>query len=117
MTENEKTALAQFTEEIRNLYGKALKYVILYGSRARGDSHDDSDYDIMILVDLSDSEIRLLNEPLTKLECKYLDTYDMYLTSYAQNINFFNKWVRAHPFYNNVWNEGVPLYDAETAVG
>lgn len=44
-------------------------------------------------------------------------SYDMYITTFVRNIDFFNKWVRAHPFYNNVWNEGIVLYDYEKRVG
>lgn len=36
---------------------KTFKKVILYGSYARGDYRDDSDIDIMILLDLSDMDI------------------------------------------------------------
>ena len=55
-----KTLLEQYTKILQKIYGKHLKSVILYGSYARGDYREDSDIDIMILLDLS----------YLKLDCK-----------------------------------------------
>ena len=35
-----------------------------------------------------------------------------YVEDVQKNLDHFNKWVRAYPFYNNVKNEGVELYAA-----
>lgn len=53
-----KILLDQYTEILRKIYGSHLKTVILYGSYARGDYKADSDIDIMILLDLSDIDIK-----------------------------------------------------------
>ena len=37
--------------------------------------------------------------------------YDMIIMPVVVNIHHFNRWVRAYPFYNNVWNEGIGLYE------
>jgi uncharacterized protein len=42
--------LAIVREEVPKLYGERLKRLMLYGSRARGDEHAESDYDILVLV-------------------------------------------------------------------
>ena len=49
--------LEQYVEEVKKIYGERVKSVILYGSYARGDFKADSDIDIMILVDMADTEI------------------------------------------------------------
>jgi len=46
--------LQGYIEELRKIYGEHLQKIILYGSRARGDFREDSDYDIMILTDLDE---------------------------------------------------------------
>jgi uncharacterized protein len=47
--------LARFRTELDRLYGERLERVVLFGSRARGDAHHDSDYDVAIfLEDLTD---------------------------------------------------------------
>ena len=48
--------IRQYVFAIRNIYGKHVKQVILYGSYARGDFRSDSGIDIMILLDLTDTE-------------------------------------------------------------
>lgn len=53
-------ALDRLTEETRKEYGDMLKRVILFGSCARGDFDDESDVDIMILLDVSPEQ--LVNE-------------------------------------------------------
>jgi predicted nucleotidyltransferase len=41
--------------EIRALYGERLESVHLFGSRARGDAHPDSDVDLLVVLDGVDS--------------------------------------------------------------
>lgn len=50
--------LNQYVELLCQIYGKHLKTVILYGSYARGDYRDDSDIDIMVLLDLEEMDIK-----------------------------------------------------------
>ena len=42
---NEKKILELFRGEMKQCFGDHLKEIILFGSRARGDHTEDSDYD------------------------------------------------------------------------
>ena len=104
--------LKQFISQVSSLIGNRLKKVILYGSYARGDFGPDSDVDIMILVDLSDDEIRSRGHMLSNLTFDYNFDNDLKIMPIVKNLDHFNKWLRAYPFYNNVKKEGVELYAA-----
>ena len=103
--------LKKYVEDVHKIYGEKLRTVILYGSYARGDFRPDSDIDIMILVDLSDEEIRS-KDILSDLTFDYNFDNDLEIMPIVKNLDHFNKWLRAYPFYNNVKNEGVELYAA-----
>jgi predicted nucleotidyltransferase len=48
---------------LQEMYGERIERIVLFGSRARGDAHDDSDYDLAVfLKDMDDrwQEIRRL---------------------------------------------------------
>ena len=104
--------LKDYTEFLMEIYGDHLKKVILYGSYARGDFHEGSDIDVMILVDLDDSGIKQVSGRLSDETYDINYDRDVMIMPIVQNIDFFNKWVRAYPFFNNVNNEGVELYSA-----
>ncbi|MBV8452617.1 MAG: nucleotidyltransferase domain-containing protein, partial [Deltaproteobacteria bacterium] len=39
-----------FRAAVTEIYGDRVERVVLYGSRARGDAHQDSDYDIAVFL-------------------------------------------------------------------
>ena len=104
--------LKNYTEGIQRIYGKSLDAVILYGSYARGDYTEDSDIDIMILVDLSEEEIQKSRDRVSDFTYDFNMDYDVDIKPIAKNQEHFNKWVEVYPFYSNVASEGVKLFDA-----
>jgi len=72
----------------------------------------DSDIDIMILVDLSDIEIKKYSEELSRLTFDISLDNDLLLMPIVKNIDHFQYWVETYPFYSNVKKEGVSLYAA-----
>ncbi len=53
-----RPALAEYASRLRTLFGDRLAEVRLFGSFARGEANEDSDVDVLVLVDgLTDLEI------------------------------------------------------------
>ena len=42
--------LARYRDALRAIYGDKIDRIILFGSRARGDAHSDSDYDVALFL-------------------------------------------------------------------
>jgi uncharacterized protein len=42
--------LTRFRAALDELYGNRIERVVLFGSRARGEAHEDSDYDIAVFL-------------------------------------------------------------------
>ena len=103
--------IQEFIKGVKNILGERAKKIILYGSYARGDYNDSSDIDIMILTDLSDEEIvRYRNEILDyAYDIEWDNNFDITLSPLVKNIDKFNYWLEALPFYRNVQKEGIVL--------
>ncbi len=112
MSQSVNEILRKYVDDVRKLYGGRLKNVILYGSYARGDFQEDSDIDIMILVDLADEEIRERGRRLSDVTFDYNFDYGLMIMPIVKNLDHFNRWLRAYPFYYNIKKEGVELYAA-----
>lgn len=102
----------RYVELLSKIYGKHLKTVILYGSYARGDYTEDSDIDIMVLLDLSDMDIKKYRHELSGMTYDFNMDYDLDIKPIAKSKEHFNKWMDVYPFYSNVEREGVKLFDA-----
>ncbi len=91
----------------RETFAEKFNSVILYGSYARGDYDEESDIDIMIMVDMSREELanyrRLINNYCADLDLQY----NVLLSSKLQSKPIFEKWKNIISFYQNVIKEGV----------
>jgi len=112
MTSVAQTLIEQYVSAVRDIYGKHIKQIILYGSYARGDFHNNSDVDIMVLVDLSDAQIESYSDSLSELGFDYNVKYDMWFMPVVKNAQHFGQWCAIYPFYSNVMKEGIILYEA-----
>lgn len=112
MPQTMQNLIEQYTIEIRKIYGKHLRKVILYGSYARGDFSSDSDIDIMILLDMSDLELKKYSQQLSYMTYDFNLDNDIDIKPIAKSEQHFRKWVVNHPFYANINKEGVVLYGA-----
>ena len=104
--------LERYIGEVKNLFGGSLRQVILYGSYARGDYREDSDVDVMILVDLTDMEIKEYQRKLSDLTFDFNMDNDLDIKPIVKNEGHFLKWIQNYPFYSNVKREGVVLFGA-----
>ena len=82
--------------------------IILYGSRARGTASEDSDYDLIVLVDTPDSadmtdRIRSSVYPIE------LDTGAMLTVLVYSKAEWKSPVFEAMPFHKNVERDGVLL--------
>ena len=104
--------LDEYIKGLIDIYGAHLKSVILYGSYARGDFTKDSDIDIMIMLDLTDMDIKKYRHQLSETTYDFNMEYDLDIKPIAKSENHFKKWMNVYPFYANVNEEGVKLYHA-----
>ena len=107
-----KVLLDEYTKILQKIYGQHLKTVILYGSYARGDYREDSDIDIMILLDLPDMDIKQYRHELSGETFEFNMDHDLDIKPIAKSEEHFQYWVDVYPFYENVKKEGVKLFDA-----
>ncbi len=98
-----------FSVQLRNLLKNDLSKIILYGSYARGDFQQDSDVDVMILVNLPVKEIEKVEEAIFELAYDIEMEHGIHISPIIKNEQQFEYWVDALPFYRNVKKEGVEI--------
>lgn len=108
MTQN---LIRQYVSAIRDIYGEHIEQIILYGSYARGDFRKDSDIDIMVLVDLQETQIEAYSDKLSELGFEYNVNHNIWFMPVVKNVQQFSKWCAVYPFYSNVVKEGIILYE------
>lgn len=109
-----ENAIQVFVSNVNQLLGSRVKKIILYGSYARGDFNDSSDIDIMILTDLTDNEIIEYRDKISDIayDIEWDNNFDICFSPLLKNIDKFNYWLEALPFYMNVQKEGVILSES-----
>ena len=107
LTEAEQQALAHFKTALESLLGHNLLSLRLFGSRARGEGTEESDLDVLVLVQ---NKNRLLCRRIVEESLDIDLAYDTNLAptilsaqEYRQNQEY------GTPFYRDIEREGVSL--------
>lgn len=104
-----RNILFGFARQIKILLGNKLSKVIVYGSYARGDYHENSDVDVMVLVKLADSEIQKIVPIIYDMAYDIELEKGIHISVVVKNEEQFEYWVDTLPFYKNVSKEGVEI--------
>lgn len=107
-----KEITSDLTEYLVNIFGSKLKQIILFGSYARGDHDEWSDLDLMVLVDEEDQVIKTHDADIAGLMSDIAIKYGVIPSVIEKNYNHFYHWAEFLPFYSNVLDEGVVIYES-----
>ncbi|MFQ6062349.1 MAG: nucleotidyltransferase domain-containing protein [Methanosarcinales archaeon] len=100
-----KEVLREFKAEVEKFYGKRLKSIILYGSWARGDATEESDIDLLIVLEgevIAGKEIDNMIDIITEANLKHRVLISVYPVSEKDYFTVNS------PLLMNVRKEGVP---------
>jgi len=105
MEEGSKEILDRIKEYVKEIEPESE--VILFGSRARNESREDSDWDILILVpdEVSLKEEQAFRHKLFELELLYGQAISTFVYSKSD-------WEKKHqvtPLYQNIKREGITI--------
>lgn len=95
--------------KLTRVFGSKLDGVILYGSYARGDYDDESDIDVMALIDMDKSDLCKYRRTVSSLANDIDLKYGVLLSIKLQDKSTFIKYQNALPFYKNILKEGVSV--------
>lgn len=104
MTQDQKSLIEKIRQQLNVTLPDGSK-VLLYGSQARGDNHEDSDWDILILV----------NKPRVTLAENTAISYPLVMLGWNNGVEInpvlytTDEW-RSNagtPFYENVERDGI----------
>lgn len=104
-SEKEREVISDFVDKVRNAFGERVKKVILYGSRARGDADEESDFDFIVLLE---PFFKNDSETLSYLAWEVSYKYNELLVTRAIQKSEFREG-RFFYFYENVCKEGIEL--------
>ena len=104
---SERQGVNIFAEKVKRLLGSSLLDIRIFGSKVRGDFNDESDIDILLIIDSEDWHIR---EEISKITADVDMEYGCNISSviYTRHEHEKNKYFRTL-FVQEVEKEGVSL--------
>ncbi|MEW6171533.1 MAG: nucleotidyltransferase domain-containing protein [Bacillota bacterium] len=107
LSATEEKALREFSARIRDALGQNLLELKLFGSKATGRFHDESDIDVLVIVtERNEQVLDAMSEILLDMELKYnsrLSPVVLTVAEFQQNRKYQTL------FYHEVVRSGAPL--------
>jgi predicted nucleotidyltransferase len=113
MPENIEKIINDFLENVKSIFKEKLKKVILCGSYARGDYNENSDINILILVDLSNREMLKYNDKIWEKCGDIAREQNIIISPLVRSIKSFLLNQDTKQNFIDAINEGKVLFEAE----
>src|SRR6516164_2957868 len=97
--------IQEFAAMLRQRLGSYLRQLLLFGSRARGDAQDSSDYDMLVVVDHRTPELRAI---ILEVETQLMERYGALVATVLRSEAEWQQ-LQGFPLARNIAREGVPL--------
>lgn len=97
--------IREFAGELRGRLGLSVRRIFLFGSRAREDSREDSDYDMLVVVDRRTPEVRSI---ILDIESNLMNRYGALVATILRSEEEWHH-TQGFPLALNVAREGVSL--------
>lgn len=95
--------IKELSETLKKELGTSIKDIILFGSRARGDSYPDLDYDLIVLVD---RETKELEDKIFNLSCEIGWKHNVIIAIFVHEKSYYES-KKYEPLFMNVRKEGI----------
>ncbi|MCK5055347.1 MAG: nucleotidyltransferase domain-containing protein [Candidatus Aminicenantes bacterium] len=106
MMKDKKEILQEIKALLVAHFGSDIKDVILFGSRATGKAHKNSDYDVLIILN-SSYDWRYKRKVVSVVYDIELE-YDIFIDIKIISVNELNNSIKGlHPLYNDAIREGI----------
>lgn len=98
----------EIEKRIRESFGTNVEKIILFGSYARGDYSNESDVDILVIVD--DADLYKYRKTRAKLITHFYEDYELQLSIRIVDRVIFNRFKHDSPFFSNAALQGINIY-------
>ena len=95
----------EYSRLVKKHLGPHLKRLVLFGSQARGEAQEGSDYDILMIVDNRTKEVR---EKALDIAVEMMNRYEKLFSALIYDENEWNK-AQMFPLAWNIRREGISL--------
>jgi predicted nucleotidyltransferase len=105
-----QTVTSEVVEETKNLLQDDIYKIVLYGSYARGDFDNESDIDILIVLNSNMDKVRQYRKQVSRVASRVGLRNDVEVSLLLRDRETVEKGIQILPFYKNIMSEGVELY-------
>ena len=100
---------AQVAEEAKRHFGEKLCSVVLFGSYARGDFDEESDIDILLVIDCPRESLTRYIFALSGFASRLSLENDIKISLTTVDLQTFTDYKHSIPFYENADREGIRI--------
>lgn len=99
--------MQELIQAVEAMRGARLCETILFGSYARQDADEESDIDVMLLMDIPREELVQYRWALAEVAGAMLCEHSIVVSPVMENADFFARNKALYPFFMNINREGV----------
>lgn len=102
--------LSELEDRLIKLFNSKLKKMILFGSYAKGTNDNESDIDIMVLID--EVDLKKYDDEILDMTVDLSIKYEILPSIFLENFKNYHEYKKYRPLFRNINEEGIELYAA-----